>query len=140
MVADLNRLQCELKAFDELAKNEMKERYEEAVKSIDDHLANFGDNNRLGIARALSVAHGFAARYYVAFGEPASGDAFPRDVQSGAGPAYRGNFIGHSSSLQNLEDELFEFVVERYPSLRQEFLKLLEEGWIAAVLEPSRAE
>lgn len=140
MVADLNRLRGELKAFDELAQNEMKERYAEAVKSIDDHLAEFGDSNRLGIARALSVAHGFAARYYIAFGEPIGDDAFPSDVQSGDGPAYRGNFIGHSSSLQNFEDELFEFVVERYPSLRQEFLKLLEEGWFAAVLEPSRID
>ncbi|TWF58220.1 hypothetical protein [Neorhizobium alkalisoli] len=140
MVADLNRLQSQLEAFDELAQNEMKERYGEAVKSIDHHLAEFGESNRLGLARALVVAHGFAARYYMAFGEPVNTDAFPGDVQTGDGPAYRGNFIGHSSSLQNLEDELFEFLADRYPSLRQEFLKLLEEGWIAAVLEPSRAE
>lgn len=45
MVADLNRLQSQLEAFDELAQNEMKERYGEAVKSIDHHLAEFGESN-----------------------------------------------------------------------------------------------
>lgn len=136
MAAKFEKLAEELQAFDELTKTEMKDQYWRSLRFINEQIDTIEGGRRIGAARALVTAHGFAVRYYARFGDRIDADAFPGNGQNGDGPALRMDSAGHSLQLQNFEDDLFEFVVALRSDYREELLALLKDGWIRAVTEP----
>ncbi|WP_312413383.1 hypothetical protein [Shinella sp.] len=136
MVQNIDGLEAQLTGFDKLAQKEMQERYRKVLEFLLEHVEAADGRKRIGAARALVLAHGFAARYYLKFGTQIDSEAFPGDGQKGDGPAHRMKAAGYSPQVQNLEDDLFEYVVARHSGFRKELLILLNEGWIGAVLKP----
>ena len=129
-----------LAAADQEDESANQHRYAKLLRNTEARIGDADDDKRTLVASAILLAHSLALRFFLRYGKAIVPGAFP-DEEGGNEPSPTLTPFGNISwTLDNPEDNLFEFLAKRYPDYREEWLDLLRNNWIHHAAYPSAGE
>jgi hypothetical protein len=122
-----------LAAADQEGETENRHRYEKLLKNVEARMGDADGEQKTLVACGILLAHSLALRFFLRYDRAVAPGAFPEEEGSEGGNQRSltlDPFGNVSWTLENPEDDLFEFLAECYPNYREEWLALLQKNWI----------